>query len=131
MTFTYNEDPSPKRMFDFVSTFHASRIFAYYSSGYIRAGGAGSRYSSFIESSLRSSEEAGGERGGGVDEKSERRVGGERSRNDRRSVLKSLLNLSLPSETAHIYRQYRGSQGLAAGRLRNRMVDTNLHLPLV
>lgn len=27
---------------------------------------------------------------------------------DQRSVLKSLLNLSLPSKTGHIYRQYRG-----------------------
>lgn len=35
-----------------------------------------------------------------------RRVGGERSR---RSVLKCLLNLSLPSKTAHIYRQYSGA----------------------
>lgn len=68
----------------------------------------------------------------GEDEKSERRrVGGERSRVDRRSVLKSLLNLSLPSETAYIYRQYRGGESLAAGRLRNRMVDTNLRLLLV
>lgn len=67
----------------------------------------------------------------GEDEKSERGVGGERSRNDRRSILKSLLNLSLPSETAHIYRQYRGDESLAAGRLRNRTVDTNLRLLLV
>lgn len=119
----------PRRMFDFASTFHTSRIFTYYSSGYIRAGGVGCPALFIHRIFVAISEGEGGaqERDG----KSERRVGGERSRNDRRSVLKRLLNLSLPSETAHIYRQYRGDEGLAAGRLRNQTVDTNLRLLLV
>lgn len=71
------------------------------------------------------------EEGHGFKKNERQEVGGERSRNDRRSVLKSLLNLSLPSETAHIYRQYRSDESLAAGRLRKRTVDTNLRLLLV
>jgi hypothetical protein len=47
---------------------------------------------------------------------------------DRRSVLKGLSNLSLPSKTARIYRPYRGGAGLAAGRPQNRAVDLHVDL---
>lgn len=121
----------PKQMFDFVSIFHASRI-TYYSN--IRDIYEWEELLPilFIHRIFVGIFEGGRAQEKGEDEKSERRgIDGERSWDDRRSVLKSLLNLSLPSETAYIYRQYRNGEGLAAGRLRNRMVDTNLRLLLV
>lgn len=115
-------------MFDLTSTFHCFEDLHVLFLGICTSREeqvASTPHSSNLRCNLFQRERARRER----NEKSERRgVGGERSRNDRRSVLKSLLNLSLPNETAHIYRQYRDGGGLAAGRLRNRTVDTNLRL---
>lgn len=130
MTFAYNGDPPSEAnvrfQFDFSLLRGSSRIIP---RAYVRAGRSRLPvlfiHWIFVAISFEEKERGGRE----GDEKSERwGVGGERSRNDRRSVLKSLLNLSLPNETAHIYRQYRSGEGLAAGRLRNRVVDTNLRL---
>lgn len=110
-----------KRPFDirFASTFHVSRILprTYYSSGYtsgrIRLPMLLIQIFMAISSEKKNAA------------KSRWRKIAKRL-DDQRSVLKSLLNLSLPSKTGHIYRQYRDGERPTAGRLQNRTVGTDV-----